>query len=610
MVYLNRNTLIGLIAVFALSNFLFSINETSTFSSWRYGDQPVVIDENATISHHDEAADSICDSMGPSAFATWNENIKSIFQASRHSNDDNYAWHDFTAELMKEMTPRLPQSVKYLPFRQWTQVGHILDVAFQRYRYVQEHNQSSNITTHKTEPRKVHILVVGGSVTRGMNCPEYPINDGTNAHIHCAWPRRVKNLINNLFGEDIVEIHESVTGGTNTLIGSLMYEYALFRPSIPHPDIVINAYSTNDMHVASQREASQNNITLHELIADMNEQFIRLVLGSSKGCRPPLLLYFDDYIGNEQKEIIATKAFTGAMDHLASYYGIGYISFADTVKHIVYGDTNEDWWSPNTWPERQIHPGRGMHISSAWIILYYFLEVSANYCNIAKFHSNSIHDIPSLRHDMNLTRQPLAEPKSLPPPLDHTLSLDNITSIWRHSDEQSNNTDPSMCQDSNDLLADPCVFAWISGTSFRSPQILKRYMNRHMSQNNGWNFAGNMKPGVEASKPKASFHITLRNVEKQVKVIHIVAMKSYGAKWKDTNVEMQVFVKKSGESTETSVGMISIKGYHEKKTSESYPNKFVLPPEQAIQPGDTFRIQFDLVQGSTFKITGMMFCDR
>jgi len=81
---------------------------------------------------------------------------------------------------------------------------------------------------------------------------------------------------------------------------------------------VINAYSTNDMHVASQKEASEQNITLHELIADMNEKFIRLVLGSSKGCRPPLLLYFDDYIGNEQKEIVATKAFTGAMDHLAS----------------------------------------------------------------------------------------------------------------------------------------------------------------------------------------------------------------------------------------------------------------------------------------------------
>ena len=88
------------------------------------------------------------------------------------------------------------------------------------------------------------------------------------------------------------------------------------------------------MHVASQKEAEANNVTLHDLIKDMNQRFIRLVLGSSKGCRTPLLLYYDDYIGNEQKEIVATKAFTGAMDILASYYGIGYISFADAVKTL------------------------------------------------------------------------------------------------------------------------------------------------------------------------------------------------------------------------------------------------------------------------------------
>lgn len=280
------------------------------------------------------------------------------------------------------------------------------------------------------------------------------------------------------------------------------------------------------------------------------------------------------------------------------------------MKHIVYGDTNEDWLSPNGWPERQIHPGRGMHISSAWIILYYFLEASTNYCNIEAFHSNSIHNIPNLRHDMDITRQPLSELKSLPPPLDHNLSLDNITSIWRHSDDQANNIDPSMCQDSNEQMADPCVFAWMSGISFRSPLMLKRYMNRRISQNNGWEFADNMKPSVGASKPKASFSIAFHNVDKQVKMIRIVAMKSYGSKWRNSVAEMQVFVQKRGESTEIDVRIMSIKGYHEKRTSESYQNTFVLPAEQEIQPGDNLRLQFDLVSGSTFKITGMMIYAR
>mmetsp|Transcript_22811 Transcript_22811/g.33807 ORF Transcript_22811/g.33807 Transcript_22811/m.33807 type:complete len:614 (+) Transcript_22811:97-1938(+) len=613
MGFMNRNAIFGLIAGFALSNIIFS-TQITTIDDF---DQPAPTIYAATSPHGTETngtieVSSICDHLnGLSTFKIWNEHIHTIFQASRHSNDDNYAWHDFTAMLMKEITPRLPQSVKYLASRQQDEIGNILDVVFQRYQYV-KHHQSSNITTNTIQPpRKLHILVAGGSVTRGMNCPEYPIDDGTHAHIFCAWPRRLKNLINNLFGEEIVEIHEATIGGMNTNIGTLMYEYALFRPKIPHPDIVINAFSTNDMHVASQKEAEENNVTLHDLITDMNQRFIRLVLGSSKGCRTPLLLYYDDYIGNEQKEIVATKAFTGALDLLASYYGIGYISFADAVKHIVYGDANEDWLSPNGWPERQIHPGRGMHISSAWFILYYFLDITTNYCDVKAFHSKHVHDIPNLKHDMNLTRQPLVEPKSQPPPLDNSLSLDNISSIWRLSDEQSNNSDPSRCPNSSDLMEDPCVFAWMSEISYAHSARLKRYMNRRIRANRGWDFVDdNRKPGFGASKPNASFSIELRDIDKQVKAINIVSMKSYDAKWRGSKVEMQVFVQKRGESTEDSVGTISIEGFHEKKTSESYPNRFVLPSEQSIQRGDNLRIEFNLVGGSTFKITGMMICDH
>jgi hypothetical protein len=203
------------------------------------------------------------------------------------------------------------------------------------------------------------------------------------------------------------------------------------------------------------------------------------------------------------------------MDILASYYGIGYISFADAVKHIVYGDTNEDWLSPNGWPERQIHPGRGMHISSAWFILYYFLDITTNFCDIEAFHSKYIDDIPSLKHDMNLTRQPLMEPKSQPPPLDNSLSLDNISSTWRLSDEQSNNSDPSRCPNSSELVEDHCVFAWMSEISFAHSARLKRYTNRHIRTNRGWDSVNdNQKPGFGASKAKASFSIELRDINK------------------------------------------------------------------------------------------------
>lgn len=43
---------------------------------------------------------------------------------------------------------------------------------------------------------------------------------------------------------------------------------------------------------------------------------------------------------------------------------------------LVYSDTNENWFSPHGWPERQLHPGMGMHIVSTWIFAYHLLHLT------------------------------------------------------------------------------------------------------------------------------------------------------------------------------------------------------------------------------------------
>ena len=71
-----------------------------------------------------KTSDDICTQfLGPSSRLTlatssankiWHQFIPEIFSNSQHFDDEEYAWHDFTAELLDFVTPRLKNSVKNL----------------------------------------------------------------------------------------------------------------------------------------------------------------------------------------------------------------------------------------------------------------------------------------------------------------------------------------------------------------------------------------------------------------------------------------------------------------------------------------------------------------
>ena len=146
----------------------------------------------------------------------------------------------------------------------------------------------------------------------------------------CAWPTRLRIFLKRIFDVDaneIADIKVVALGGTNTETANTIWDYSLLDKDIPAPDIVIHAYATNDMHVLSEVEARNRNMTLEDRILEVNQQFIRNILStknfiptdddpsSSSPCRrpsPPLLIYYDDYIGNEQNKILQTNAFSKA----------------------------------------------------------------------------------------------------------------------------------------------------------------------------------------------------------------------------------------------------------------------------------------------------------
>ena len=309
---------------------------------------------------------AMCQSLAStSAIALWVGNIDKIHDASRLRLDRKWKLHDLTAQVLQLITPRLPLSAKTLP-RDVVSVEALLRKAHARYEYL--HAPKSR-RRGLAAPPPVKIVVLGGSVTAGVNC--YSGIGGSDLE-RCAWPARMKGLINGMAQGELVEVHVFALGGSNTNTASVLLEYDLLPKDAQNSDILINGYSTNDMHVKTIEEAAGEGKTLSDKVFEMAQDFVRVVL-RPRPCQkqPPLLLWLDDYLGNEQRVILETTALSKAMHVLANYYGFGSVSYADAVRDWVYGDTHEILFSP-AWYKgkgdkftREIHPGQGAHMSMA-----------------------------------------------------------------------------------------------------------------------------------------------------------------------------------------------------------------------------------------------------
>jgi hypothetical protein len=183
--------------------------------------------------------------------------------------------------------------------------------------------------------------------------------------MECSWPARLEHLINTIAGQNVIEVINLSAGGTNTKTGTTLMEFGLIPPQARDPDIVINSYATNDMHVLTMREAANNNMTLRDKTFTMAQDFTRIVMGDPCPEKRPLLLFLDDYLGNEQRSILQTTELSQGLQVLANYYGYGLVSYPDVVRDWVYGTTAETTFSPAGWYKdnkegmfREIHPGK------------------------------------------------------------------------------------------------------------------------------------------------------------------------------------------------------------------------------------------------------------
>jgi hypothetical protein len=661
----------------------------------------------------------------------WTSFLKRIHRASQLTfNDPRYLFHDYTAQLLQIITPRLPRSVTSLP-REWKRVEIILDKLEKRYSYIrllqqqqqQQQQQPGNNTTlsnDMTIPPPVKIVVLGGSVLVGRNCRKLYSDmklQMTLPNRHCTYSNRLQVFLNQIFSPNNTVLYESnkkfknqreppspsistgaialfdvtkiAMGGTNTAVGSQVLQYDLLPREARNPDIILNAYSTNDMHILTILEAaSKGNITLRQRVFDMVQDFVRAVMdpnsdmaktnsnqknadgtchmnnnkGDSNESRiPPLLLHMDDYLGNEQRQILATTELAQGVGVLAQYYGFASMSYANLVRDIVYSDSYESWFSPQGWwpqpekrqdvpqsMEREIHPNMGMHIVANWVVVYNLLHLVTTFCSIQNFlpsdppssSSNNMGgdggsgghrqpDWPEYKDSIMAQIIPLngsggsaeapGKPKyplsavALPPYLNETLSLEHITQEWnRIAHEQATSKTESSSACSVPLR---CPFSWVSGLSLEqnNKTHIQQLFDTHTvpggAPTSSWTLLDDGgKLGFVPSKIGDSIQLQFEHVPQVITTVTFFILKSYGPKWENSQVTVNIATRTKTESSWQPLltSPRHLEGIHGKETSEMYTEPIVLP--RAVPTGDGLRVTFELTGGQTFKLMGLAVC--
>ena len=296
-----------------------------------------------------------------SAIRYWQDNLINVIGKSKHilwSADFN----EYLLLLSEHWTvDRLYNSASTLPRNNDLHI--IMDKVMTIY------NDRNNKDNDNHLP--IQILVLGGSVTRGMLSNENPTE--RNAR-HALWPSTLERLVNGVAGFKVIKITNIAQGGTNSEQGTFIIDYSLFPEDMLQPDIIIHAYSSNDMHILSMDKANAENKTLYDAVFDNLQEFIRSVLtmSTSRPCsnikNPPMLIILDDYLGNEQLFIHELMTFNTAMKQLSNYYGIMSISYADAVRDLVYADTYEKWFSP-TWYDNDKNMQREIHLKMVSLLI-------------------------------------------------------------------------------------------------------------------------------------------------------------------------------------------------------------------------------------------------
>jgi hypothetical protein len=341
---------------------------------------------------------------------------------------------------------------------------------------------------------------------------------------------------------------------------------------------------------------------------------------------------------------------------LTKYYGVGYVSYVDVVRDIVHRNTKERTFSPEGWYDekhpdimlREVHPPMGMAIASSFIISYYLLTLFMSQNDLKPYYEQYHHNHNTNPHFTRLTTQPEGDTTLLPPLLDRSLLLQDVSK--KYYDETT--AERRQC-DVKSRRRRKCPISFLNGISkgYDSVNETMGYFQPYIV-NPGNNTTGNhSEPEWEwfnlGGKKRARYgfvpvpipdkkmtgrmgHGTNRTLtlefheeEEPIKTVTIFYFTKNNTKWMGTELTVSIYsfeddatTKENGheEVTPTTASSSSRPVLiAESKLSCYAPNKLINDDkfQEVIQldpPQRHFQVQWRHTGGETFRVTGFAIC--
>jgi hypothetical protein len=175
---------------------------------------------------------------------------------------------------------------------------------------------------------------------------------------------------------------------------------------------------------------------------------------------------------------------------------------------------------------------------------------------------------------------------------------------------------PPHCQDpsTGDSSCPFGFYASPQGTVTRVTQFQK-YLRPYVTRNSGWEVLSEMstgwsrKTGLVAIDSGAQLILQIKNIPKEVRYFHLMTLKSNVLPWRDGTTQFRVAILAPGKNPiETS---FKIDGSHKsnKQEPEHITHHYNMDfGEQKAPIGSDIMLSLELVEGTNFKVLGLMLC--